>query len=144
MEYAPGPPTRRTWKITDRWTVNPGYSFLVLRLHTDATSLDTTSVAGEEGSSPTQQAQFRSRLDLSRNLTWNVNAYFVGALPAQFVRAYTQLDSQLIWRPEERLELGLVGQNLLSDHHWEFNYNLQSVNSTEVERSVYAKATWRF
>jgi iron complex outermembrane receptor protein len=132
------------WKITDRWTINPGYSLLVMRLHTDATSLDTASVAGEEGSSPAEQAQLRSRLDLSRDLTWNVNAYFVGALPAQFVPAYTRLDSQLTWRPEERLELSLVGQNLLSDHHWEFDYNLQSVNSTEVKRSVFAKVTWKF
>jgi iron complex outermembrane receptor protein len=65
-------------------------------------------------------------------------------LPTQFVPAYTRLDSQLTWRPEERLELSLVGQNLLSDRHWEFDYNLQSVNSTEVKRSVFAKVTWKF
>ena len=57
-----------------------------------------------------EQAQLRSRMELSHNLTWNVNAYFVGALPAQFVPAYTRLDSQLTWQPEERLELSLVGQ----------------------------------
>ncbi len=132
------------WRITDRWTINPGYALLVMRLHTDSTSLDTTSAAGEEGSNPTEQAQLRSRMDLFRNLTWNVNAYFVGALPAQFVRAYTRLDSLLTWQPEERLELSVVGQNLLSDNHLEFNYYMQSVNSTEVKRSAYAKITWKF
>jgi hypothetical protein len=37
-----------------------------------------------------------------------------------------------------------VGQNLLQDHHGEFNDFLQSVNSSLVKRSAYAKITWQF
>jgi hypothetical protein len=33
---------------------------------------------------------------------------------------------------------------LLRDHHAEFNDPLQSVNSSQVKRSAYAKFTWRF
>jgi outer membrane receptor for monomeric catechols len=77
-------------------------------------------------------------------LAWDANAYFVGRLPAQFVSSYTRLDTQLSWRLAERMELYLVGQNLLRDHHVEFNDTFQSVNSSQIKRSAYAKITWRF
>jgi iron complex outermembrane receptor protein len=65
-------------------------------------------------------------------------------LPAPLVPSHTRLDAQLSWRIAERIELNLVGQNLLSDHHEEFDDQLQSVNSSLVKRSAYAKLTWQF
>ncbi|MGB2636468.1 MAG: TonB-dependent receptor, partial [Candidatus Acidiferrum sp.] len=132
------------WKVTGRWTLSPGYSFLEMHLHTQANSLDTTSLADIQGSNPGQQAQLRSHVDLAKNLAWDTNAYYVGRLPAQFVASYTRLDSLLTWRPRERIEFSVVGQNLLSDHHTEFNDQFQSVNSSEMKRSAYAKFTWHF
>jgi iron complex outermembrane receptor protein len=132
------------WKVTKRWTLNPGYSFLETHLHKDSTSLDTVSVADTEGSSPKHQAQLRSRVELPRGLSWDVNGYFVERLPAQGVASHTRLDTQLTWRFWERAELSVVGQNLLRDHHLEFNDFLQSVNSSQVKRSAYAKVTWEF
>jgi iron complex outermembrane receptor protein len=132
------------WKVTDRWTLNPGYSFLNIDFKTDASSLDTTSEGNTEGSSPSHQAQLRSRLQLFRNLSWDSNAYFVSSLPAQSVSSYTRLDEQLTWRPAQQWEVSLVGQNLLADHHLEFNDYLQSLDSTQIKRSAYAKITWHF
>jgi iron complex outermembrane recepter protein len=131
------------WKATSHWTISPGYSFLKMHLHTSPTSMDTASVADAQGSSPSHQAQLRSHLELPRGLAWEANAYFVGALPAQFVGSYTRVDTQLRWRLAEELELGLAGQNLLRERHLEFNDFLQSVNSSQVKRSVYLKLTWR-
>jgi len=132
------------WRVADRWTLSPGYSFLQMHLHTDATSLDTTSVADTEGSNPGHQAQLRSHLELWRGLAWDASAYFVGRLPAQAVASYTRLDTQLIWRFMESASFSIVGQNLLRDHHVEFNDAFQSVNSSQVKRSAYAKLTWQF
>jgi hypothetical protein len=70
--------------------------------------------------------------------------YFVERLPAQFVASHKRLDSQLTWHLKERAELSVVGQNLLEDHHVEFNDQFQSVNSSQIKRSAYAKFTWRF
>ena len=133
-----------TWKITNEWTLSPGYSFLEMHLHTDATSTDTTRAVDTEGSNPGHQAQLRSHFVLPGGFAWDANAYFVGRLPAQFVPSYTRLDTQLTWRFAERAELSLVGQNLLSDHHVEFNDQFQSVNSSQIKRSAYAKFTWNF
>lgn len=132
------------WKITNRWTLSPGYSFLEMHLHTDAISLDTFSGADTEGSNPGHEAQLRSHVELSSKFAWDTSAYYVGALRAQFVPSYTRLDSQLTWRLGEALTLSAAGQNLLKDHHSEFNDQLQSVDSSQVKRSAYAKITWQF
>jgi iron complex outermembrane receptor protein len=133
-----------SWKATDRWIVSPGYALLQTHLHTDPTSLDTTTAADEEGSNPRHQAQLRSHFELWRNLAWDANAYFVGRLPAQAVVSYTRVDTQLTWRFAESMEASFVGQNLLRDHHVEFNDDLATVNSSQIKRSAYAKITWRF
>jgi iron complex outermembrane receptor protein len=133
-----------TWKVTTRWTIKPGYAFLEMHLHTQAGSLDTTSVADAQGSNPGHQAQLLSHIEISKKFAWATNVYFVGALPAQSVPSYTRLDSQLTWHLAEGLTLNLTGQNLLKDHHVEFNDQFQSVNSSQVKRGVYAKIAWRF
>ena len=130
------------WKVTSRWTLSPGYSYLEMHLHTDPTSLDTTSVADVQGSNPVHQAHLGSHLQLRHGIDWDSNVYYVGSLPAQLVPAYTRLDSQLTWRFSERMQLSIVGQNLLSDHHVEANSAYAVVNSSEVKRSVYAKIVW--
>ena len=133
-----------SWHITHAWTLSPGYSFLEMNLHTDTDSLDSTSVENTDGSNPDHQAQLRSHIDLPRGISWDANAYFVGPLPTESVPSYTRLDTQVSWRLGERIELNLVGQNLLKDHHAEFNNVLQSINSSLIKRSAYAKLTWQF
>ena len=132
------------WKATSRWVLSPGYSFLQMHLHGDSSGDDATSVADAEGSNPRHQAQLRSHFEIARGLAWDASAYFVGRLPAQFVPSYTRLDTQLTWKLAERVELSLTGQNLLRDHHVEFNDQFQAVNSSQVKRSAYAKVTWQF
>jgi iron complex outermembrane receptor protein len=132
------------WKVNRRWTLSPGYSFLEMHLRLQALSQDSFSVTDTQGSNPGHQAQLRSHVELSSSLAWDTNAYFVGPLPAQFVPSYTRLDSQLTWRLREHLQLSVTGQNLLKDHHTEFNDQLQINNSTQVKRSAYTKITWQF
>jgi iron complex outermembrane receptor protein len=133
-----------SWQVTSRWTVSPGYSLLQMHLHDNATSRDGVSVADTQGSSPTHQAQLRSRWTISKNLDWDVNAYFVDRLPAASIPSYTRLDTQLSWRPGKTVQLSVVGQNLLQNLHYEFNDFLQSVNSSQIKRSAYGKITWSF
>jgi iron complex outermembrane receptor protein len=131
-------------KVTDRWTLSPGYAFLEMHLHTKPSSLDTTSVAEFQGSSPQHQAQLRSHVDLSHGLSWDASAYFVSELPVQGVAAYTRIDTQLRWKFAKRADFSLVGQNLLQDHHLESMDQLTLVNSSLIKRSAYAKFAWRF
>jgi iron complex outermembrane receptor protein len=130
-------------KLTDRWTLSPGYAFLEMHLHTEPSSLDTSSVAEDQGSSPQHQAQLRSHVDLTHGLSWDASAYFVSKLPVQGVASYTRIDTQLRWKFAERGEFSLVGQNLLRNDHLESMDELTVVNSSLIKRSAYAKFTWR-
>ena len=132
------------FKVTDRWTLSPGYALLHMNLHTDPGSLDTRSVADIEGSSPRHQLQLRSSMTLPRGFAWDTSVYFVDRLAAEQVPSYTRLDTQLIWRSTQRLEWSLVGQNLLQNLHVESNDIATSVQPSQVKRSVYAKFTWTF
>jgi iron complex outermembrane receptor protein len=132
------------FKLTDRWTLSPGYAYLQMHLHVQPASQDTSSVTESEGSSPENQVQLRSHVDLSHGLLWDASAYFVSALPAQGVPSYTRIDTQLKWRFAERGEISLVGQDLLRDNHLESMDQLTVVNSSLIKRSAYAKFTYRF
>ena len=132
------------FKLTDRWTLSPGYAFLEMHLHVQPSSQDTTSVAEYQGSSPQHQAQLHSHVELPHGLFWDTDAYFVSKLATQGVPSYTRLDTQLRWRFTEFGELSVVGQNLLRDTHLESMDQLTLVNSSLIKRSAYAKFTYRF
>jgi iron complex outermembrane recepter protein len=132
------------WKPTSRWTLSPGYSYLQLHMHRDPTSTDLGTPATIEGSSPREQAQLRSHLELAPRWSLDASLYFVGRLPALKIPAYTRLDTGLTWNIGKKLSLSVVGQNLLHDHHFESNATDQIVFSSMVKRSAYAKFTVQF
>jgi iron complex outermembrane receptor protein len=54
---------------------------------------------------------------------------------------YSELDLRLGWTPISRLELSIVGQNLLHDQHPEFG---APASRQGIERGAYAKAVWNY
>ena len=131
------------WRVSSRWTLSPGYSFLTMHLHPRPTSNDI-GVPEVEGSSPTHQAQLRSNLNLPGHFQFDTSAFFVEGLPSQNVPPYTRLDAGMTWHPLESFTVSLVGQNMLADHHLEANNTDQIVLSSLIKRSGYAKITWSF
>ena len=132
------------WKVTDRWTLSPGYAFETIHMRTDPTSHDTTSASEAEGSSPTHAAQLRSHVALPGGFSWDSSAYFVGRLTDLHVPSYTRVDSQLSWQFAEKGRLRFVGQNLARDHHMEFVDSTASAGTTLMKRSAYAEISWQF
>lgn len=132
------------WKVSRRWTLSPGYSFLTMHLHHSSLSNDLNTGPATQGGSPNQKAQLRSHVDLPRHLGWNASTYFVGRLAAQKVASYTRLDSNLTWQAGERFSIALAGENLLKDRHMEYKGSDLTVLPTMIKRSVYAKFIWQF
>jgi iron complex outermembrane recepter protein len=132
------------WKVIDRWTLSPGYAFEEIHMHLRPASQDTSSVAGAEGSTPESSAQLRSQVLIRHDVSWNTSAYFSGRLTDPVEAAYTRLDSGLLWQFAERSSLGVVGQNLLRDHHTECADATGSVQTTLIKRSVFAQFIFRF
>jgi iron complex outermembrane recepter protein len=132
------------WKVTDRWTLSPGYAFEQIHMHLDPSSQDTTSVSAAEGSSPINSAQLRSHFIFPHNMSWDTSTYFVGRLDNPKIPSYTRVDTSLSWHYREELSISLVGQNLVRDQHLEFIESTGASTSTLIKRSAYAKFTWRF
>ena len=107
-------------------------------------SMDVISQLAE-GRSPRHQAQVHSLLDLTRNLQFDTGVYYVDNLPSLSVPDYVRLDVRLGWRPNRNLEVSLVLQNLLDNHHPEFGNSPENFDvPTEVRRSIYGMVSWRF
>jgi iron complex outermembrane receptor protein len=130
-------------RVSDRWQLKAAYTYLQEQLRLDGDSQDMNSEGGE-GENPHNQLSLRSCMDLPRNVEFDLWARYVDNLPSQDVGSYVTLDTRVSWRPRYDLELSLVGQNLLDDHHPEFTPEIIDTSSSEVERSVYGKVTWQF
>jgi len=137
------------WHLSKRWRVGSGLSFLQMKLFRDKASNDS-SFETAVGNTPKHQIHVRSTLNLPRNFEWDVSAYFVGALRVDLgglstvrVASYTRLDTRVGWRAGETIDFSIGGQNLLAPRHMEFS-RAYHVHSTQVQRSVLGKMTWRF
>ncbi|HEV2197888.1 MAG TPA: TonB-dependent receptor [Candidatus Acidoferrum sp.] len=138
------------WKVMDHWSLSPGFTYANEHMHTNPQSFDTLTASFEEGGAPDHLAQLFSHVDLQHGLAWDLNAYYVDELTNQGpfgnfkIPSYTRLDTVLTWKMWERFSFSLVGQNLLKDHHPEFEDMNGSLQSGQIKRSAYVKATWQF
>ncbi len=132
------------WKMSDRWTLSPGFAFEQIHAHLDPSSQDTTSAGAAEGGSPVHSAQLRSHYALPRGFTWDTSAYFVSRIANPAIASGTRLDSNVSWQWKKRFVITLAGQNLLKYHHLEYVDLTGSTGATLVTRSAYAKLAWSY
>ncbi|MFY9821966.1 MAG: TonB-dependent receptor [Thermoanaerobaculia bacterium] len=131
---------RSSWQPAPWWRLHGGYAWFGKHLRLDEASRDPTggSTAGDD---PRNRYSLRSVMDLPGGFELDGWLRYVGELPSPLVKAYTELDVHLGWKLNERLEVALVGQNLLHARHVEFAPN-PFVEA--VQRSVFGKVTWHF
>lgn len=133
-------------ELTGRVDLSPrvhlftGLTWLETDLHLEPGSGDPTGGASESND-PDFHGFLRFDVDLARDVALGATLRHVESLPAPYVPAYTELDLRLGWRPTDRLELAVVGQNLLDDQHPEFGNPL---SREEIERGVYGEVVWNF
>jgi iron complex outermembrane receptor protein len=133
-----------TWQLASPWKLSGGYTWLRMNLHGTLPGDHSADLAANQGTSPSQQFNVRSYLNLPRNIQFDSTLYFVGGLPTFSVPAYARLDSRIAWRPMEGMELSVTGQNLSQPRHLEFTSTNQGILATQVKRSFYGKVTWRY
>ena len=126
------------WTPYGWWRIAGSYSYLRLALTPSPDSLDRTTATSTNGSAPRHSLQLNSRMDWGASVTFDTMIRYVDDLPSQSIPSYWSLDARLAWRLSSRLEIGAVGQNLLSPHHAEF-----PDSNAQVPRGVYAELTWR-
>lgn len=119
------------------WFLRVGYSYLNMQLEAKPASLDTLSEASEDAS-PTHSLFLWTSHDLPHDLLLDASLRWVGRRPSQRVDSYAELDLRLAWQRSDRLELAGIGRNLLAPRHAEFG------GVTQIERSLFVEATWRW
>ena len=102
---------------------------------------------------PKHQASVRSSINFSDSWQANLWLRYVDEISTRStvelfrvehpVDDYLVFDANLAWKPTENLEVMLVGQNLLNSSQLQYSPLLYTP-ATEIERSVYAKLTYRF
>ena len=123
------------------WRLSANYSHLWEYLQLEPGSNDPTK-GHNEGNDAPNLFGLRSAMDLPQHITLDCDLRYVDALPHPGVPAYMTMDVRLGWRPTQRLEVAVVGQNLLQDRHRE--WGPKSPTAPEVQRGIYGELTLRF
>jgi iron complex outermembrane receptor protein len=125
------------------WRLAASYSNLVLTLDPKGQDLSNTKLL--QGASPRHQVGLQSFLDLPAHFRIDGFFRYVGPLrgspegaPGKEIPGYPSLDVRVAWQAWKSVEISVVGQNLLQDHHPEF------FGGTEVQRGVYGKLAGSF
>ena len=126
-----------TVAATDSWRLSASYSLLMVNVQ--GTSF--TGAGGIEMNAPTHQAVLRSSYDFTKKASLDAQLRYVDNVTA--IASYVTADIRLSWRPKDNLELSLVGQNLLDDHHPEQGSQILAP-TIEVPRGFHGIITWRF
>ncbi|WP_447969393.1 TonB-dependent receptor plug domain-containing protein [Nitrospira sp. M1] len=129
-------------QVLDSWQIRGAYTYLNIDVETERGAFGFPD--RDEKGSPQHQASLRSLLSLPHDIELDSWLRFVDGLPSFSIPSYWELDVRLGWRPWERVELSIAGQNLLDTHHPEMMPSFLQTQANEVQRSVYGKVTWSF
>jgi len=130
------------WSVTSRWRLAPGYAFLQMNGSLEPGCIDPF-FPNLVHDSPRNSFQLRSTGNVTRTLEWEYTAYWSSAFSQGTVPHHLRFDARLAWRPLERIELSLAGQNLLRPGFIEFTDTAQ-IAATQARRAIFGKVSWRF
>jgi iron complex outermembrane receptor protein len=135
------------YRAADWWRLHAGYDPFRENIHVKAGATDING-GHNETADPKQRFSLRSSMDLTARMELDaafrwVDQRLLNSGPTQgAVPSYLEMDVRLGWHATPKLELSIVGQNLLHDHHAE--YGFPGPLQVEIQRSIYAKAVWQF
>jgi iron complex outermembrane recepter protein len=131
------------WQVTDNWRLSGSDSFLNVYRHASFGTL-TFSEYAVEHSSPANQFQLHSHTDITPKLAFNASFYYVGGVVGNLgdrVPSYTRTDMNVVWKPKTDLDIAVGVQNAFMANHREVS---GQEGTSEVPRSAYVEATWKY
>ncbi len=133
-----GAEVEATWRPTDNWKLIGSYSWL------DGHQTDFLGQQRKlDTNSPVNQFQIRSYLDITPHVQFNTALYYAGSHNLGGVPAYTRVDANIAWHPQDRLELMVGVQNAFDNSHPESDI-ATFVVPTETERMYFVRASYGF
>jgi iron complex outermembrane receptor protein len=129
-----------SYQATPIWRLNAGFSRLRQELNLTPYSIDVGTLQSTEGANPSRWGILRSTLDLGARTEFDVTLRYVGALSQPAVPSYKALDLRVGWQLSSKVDLSLLGQNLLDSGHGEFT---DVATRTDFKRAVFLKLLCR-
>jgi iron complex outermembrane recepter protein len=136
-----------TWRATRELRIRATYAFLNERIEISPDAPANTFNETVRGSDPEHQASLWASFDLPAGIELDAIGRYVGETPYFDIPDYATADLRLGWQASPRLELSLVGQDLLQDRHLEFPTTgtfTYGADQRFIPRRGYAGAAWRF
>ncbi len=131
------------WQVFESWRLQGTYSWLEMMLRGVGSADNSADL--QERRSPHHQFSLHSYLNLPYNTEFDSHWYYVDNVPGDLAPSYHRLDLRLGWHPLKSVELSFIARNLLDPQHPESSSRQDGgVNSSQVERSFYAQANFRF
>jgi iron complex outermembrane recepter protein len=127
------------------WRLHAGYDLLKEDIFLQPGTTDLNEGLNETAD-PQQQVMLRSSMDLPYRIEFDVDGRWIdtlhnnsGSTPGT-VPSYGEMDVRLGWHATARIELSVVGQNLLHDQHPEAGF--PSPTREEIARVVFGKVSY--
>ncbi len=130
------------WQLRRWWRIAANYAFIEVQEHNHSRTISDSETETSETSTPENQANLQSFMDLPRNLHCDAIAYYVDSL--RDIDSYVRLDLRLAWQPRDDIEWILAFQNLLDDRHTEHGRTITGTINSEIKRTWYAGVKLRF
>ena len=132
-------------RLRDNWRLQLSYSYLNIHIRSNSPLRMLDSTTGSAASNnPQHQVSLRSLHDFSDKLQLNLWLRYVSNMDFYRIPSYLTMDTKLAFKPTKKMELFLVGQNLLQQQHQESVSDFIPLIPAVIPRGIYAGATWRF
>lgn len=128
------------WTPTDDWRLQTVYSGIQFADSRPPVGFATNFVQP----TPEHQLSLRSLMNVGSNSEFDVWLRYVDELESISVDEYVELDARFGWSPSDRLQLSIVGRNLLDEAHQEFNSEIRDIVPVAIERRAYVEMRWSF
>jgi len=128
------------YHVTNWWRLRAGHTELRVHIRPEPGSTDNSHGKAEAADS-NHYFTLRSSFDLPQHFEFDPAFRYVSRITNTIaaVPGYSELDLRLAWKPRPKVELSVVGQNLLHDHHVEYGV-LPTLQ--EIERTVFVRLTY--
>jgi iron complex outermembrane recepter protein len=123
------------------WRSHVGYTWLNTQVRRQPGSRDVSGGTSEIND-PHHLFNARTSFDLPHAVELDAIVRAVGALPNPAAPGFAELTLRAAWRPRPAVELSLIGQDLLHDHHPEVGG--QPATRVEFERALRTAVTVSF
>ena len=136
------------WNPKEKARIQMAYTYLNMDIKYKDPALTSTAIDGgpenEEGKNPKHQLSMQVWIDIMKSLQCNIRGRYVSKLQTFDIDDYYQVDLGFTYQVTPNLDIRVVGQNLLHNHHPEYISEYLTTQTTENMRKGYVGMTYRF